>query len=49
MTGKKVLRNFVAGAHVEPADGGYADLIDPAPARSSPPRRSPAPRTSTGR
>ncbi len=23
------LRNFVAGAYAEPADGGYADLIDP--------------------
>jgi betaine-aldehyde dehydrogenase len=29
MTEKTVLRNFVAGEYVEPADGGYADLIDP--------------------
>jgi betaine-aldehyde dehydrogenase len=26
----RTLRNFVAGGYVEPADGGYADLIDPA-------------------
>jgi len=26
---KQVLRNFVDGAYVEPADGGYADLVDP--------------------
>ena len=30
MTDKQVLRNFVAGAYLEPANGGYADLIDPA-------------------
>jgi betaine-aldehyde dehydrogenase len=30
MTDKQVLRNFVAGGHVEPVDGGYADLVDPA-------------------
>jgi betaine-aldehyde dehydrogenase len=29
MTDKTVLRNFVDGAYVEPAEGGYADLIDP--------------------
>jgi betaine-aldehyde dehydrogenase len=29
MTEKKVMHNFVAGARVEPADGGYADLVDP--------------------
>jgi betaine-aldehyde dehydrogenase len=29
MTGKRVLHNFVDGAAVEPADGRYADLIDP--------------------
>jgi len=29
MSDKTVLRNFVGGAYVEPADGGYADLIDP--------------------
>ena len=29
MTDKHVLRNFVDGAYVEPADGGYADLVDP--------------------
>jgi betaine-aldehyde dehydrogenase len=29
MTDKHVLRNFINGGHVEPADGGYADLIDP--------------------
>jgi betaine-aldehyde dehydrogenase len=29
MTAKKVLHNFVAGAAVAPADGRYADLIDP--------------------
>jgi len=29
MTDKTILRNFVAGEYVEPADGGYADLIDP--------------------
>ncbi|HEY0448331.1 gamma-aminobutyraldehyde dehydrogenase [Actinophytocola sp.] len=29
MTEKSVLRNFVDGAYVEPADGRYADLIDP--------------------
>ena len=29
MTDKKVLRNFVDGAYVEPAEGGYADLVDP--------------------
>jgi betaine-aldehyde dehydrogenase len=30
MTEKLVLRNFVDGSYVEPVDGGYADLIDPA-------------------
>jgi betaine-aldehyde dehydrogenase len=29
MTDKRVLRNFVDGAAIEPADGRYADLIDP--------------------
>ncbi|MGH3760594.1 gamma-aminobutyraldehyde dehydrogenase [Actinophytocola sp.] len=29
MTDKTILRNFVDGAFVEPADGAYADLIDP--------------------
>src|SRR5262245_52330436 len=29
MTDKTILRNFIAGEYVEPADGGYADLIDP--------------------
>ncbi|HWM05766.1 MAG TPA: gamma-aminobutyraldehyde dehydrogenase [Actinophytocola sp.] len=29
MTEKTVLRNFVDGAYAEPADGRYADLIDP--------------------
>ncbi len=29
MASKQVLRNFVGGAYTEPADGGYADLIDP--------------------
>jgi betaine-aldehyde dehydrogenase len=29
MTDKQVLRNFVNGKYVEPADGSYADLIDP--------------------
>jgi betaine-aldehyde dehydrogenase len=29
MTDKKVLRNFVDGAYVEPAEGGFADLVDP--------------------
>jgi betaine-aldehyde dehydrogenase len=29
MTDKRVLRNFVGGELVEPADGGYADLTDP--------------------
>jgi betaine-aldehyde dehydrogenase len=29
MTEKQLLRNFVNGAYVEPADGAYADLIDP--------------------
>jgi betaine-aldehyde dehydrogenase len=29
MTDKVLLRNFVDGAHVEPADGRYADLVDP--------------------
>jgi betaine-aldehyde dehydrogenase len=29
MTDKRVLHNFVDGAAVEPADGRYADLIDP--------------------
>ncbi len=30
MADKQVLRNFVAGGYVEPVDGGYADLVDPA-------------------
>jgi betaine-aldehyde dehydrogenase len=30
MTDKRVLHNFVDGAPVEPAEGRYADLIDPA-------------------
>jgi betaine-aldehyde dehydrogenase len=30
MTEKLVLKNFVDGSYVEPVDGGYADLIDPA-------------------
>ncbi|HEV7651884.1 MAG TPA: gamma-aminobutyraldehyde dehydrogenase [Actinophytocola sp.] len=29
MTDKTILRNFVSGEYVEPAHGGYADLIDP--------------------
>jgi betaine-aldehyde dehydrogenase len=29
MSEKRVLRNFIDGAHAEPVDGGYADLIDP--------------------
>jgi betaine-aldehyde dehydrogenase len=29
MGDKQALRNFVNGAYVEPADGGYADLVDP--------------------
>ena len=29
MAGKSVLHNFIDGAAVEPADGRYADLIDP--------------------
>ena len=29
MTAKTVLHNFIAGAAAEPADGRYADLIDP--------------------
>ena len=29
MSEKTILRNFVAGAYVEPASGEYADLIDP--------------------
>ncbi|RKN38098.1 gamma-aminobutyraldehyde dehydrogenase [Micromonospora endolithica] len=29
MSDQQQLRNFVNGAYVEPADGGYADLIDP--------------------
>ncbi|HEU5107307.1 MAG TPA: aldehyde dehydrogenase family protein, partial [Micromonosporaceae bacterium] len=29
MTDKQVLRNFVNGGYVEPADGSYSDLIDP--------------------
>ena len=29
MTDKQVLRNFVKGGYVEPADGSYSDLIDP--------------------
>jgi betaine-aldehyde dehydrogenase len=29
MTDKRVLRNFIGGEFVEPADGGYADLTDP--------------------
>jgi len=29
MTGKRVLHNFIDGAAAEPADGRYADLIDP--------------------
>ena len=48
MADKKMLHNFVGGAYVEPADGGYADLIDPAPVRCSPRPRSPAPATWTG-
>jgi len=30
MSEKQILRNFVDGEHVEPVDGSYADLIDPA-------------------
>ncbi len=30
MSDKQVLRNFIGGAYAEPADGGYAELIDPA-------------------
>src|SRR5262245_56721349 len=30
MSEKRVLRNVVNGQHVEPVDGGYADLINPA-------------------
>jgi betaine-aldehyde dehydrogenase len=29
MTEKRTLHNFVAGEKVEPADGGYSDLVDP--------------------
>jgi betaine-aldehyde dehydrogenase len=29
MTDKRILRNFIDGASVEPVDGGYSDLIDP--------------------
>ena len=29
MTPKTVLHNFIAGAAAEPADGRYADLVDP--------------------
>ncbi|SCE79065.1 betaine-aldehyde dehydrogenase [Micromonospora coriariae] len=29
MSDQQQLRNFVNGSYVEPADGGYADLIDP--------------------
>ncbi|GIJ51071.1 gamma-aminobutyraldehyde dehydrogenase [Virgisporangium aliadipatigenens] len=29
MADKQVLRNFVNGKHVEPTEGGYADLVDP--------------------
>ena len=29
MTEKQTLQNFVDGRYVAPADGGYADLIDP--------------------
>ena len=29
MTDKQILRNFVRGGYLEPADGGYADLVDP--------------------
>ncbi|HEX5945997.1 MAG TPA: aldehyde dehydrogenase family protein, partial [Acidimicrobiales bacterium] len=29
MSDQQKLRNFVNGEYVEPADGGYADLIDP--------------------
>ncbi len=29
MPDKRVLRNFIGGEHVEPSDGGYADLVDP--------------------
>ncbi len=29
MSDKQVLRNFVDGAYVEPADGRYGDLVDP--------------------
>ncbi len=29
MTEKDVLHNFVAGERVAPADGRYADLVDP--------------------
>jgi len=30
MSEKRILRNFIDGEYVEPTDGGYADLIDPA-------------------
>jgi betaine-aldehyde dehydrogenase len=29
MTEKQVLRNFIRGGYAEPAEGGYADLVDP--------------------
>jgi betaine-aldehyde dehydrogenase len=29
MTEKRTLRNFIAGEYVEPADGGFSDLVDP--------------------
>jgi betaine-aldehyde dehydrogenase len=29
MTEKRVLRNFVDGAHTDPVDGGYTDVVDP--------------------
>ena len=29
MSEKRILRNFIDGGYVEPADGGYADLVDP--------------------
>ena len=37
---KSVLRNFVGGKAVEPADGRYADLVDPATKQPSPPLAS---------
>ena len=50
MTDKQQLRNFVNGDYVDPADGDYADLVDPCTGRGvRRRRRSPGRPTSTGR